>query len=411
MKATVLILLDAMRWDYIDKNTTPFLYSCAKNGHHINKIKPSFGFCERAEILTGLSPKDTGYFTAIGFDPEKSPYKKYRRLLAFLAFTERLIPITFYAKAIRKIVKFFVKAHPHSMKPYRIPLNLLHQFALTEDYYDHRDKKAFNHPSLISMLEKAGLTYFYNSFTALNLISGGTDEERFKLAIDAADKGHALYFVFNSIPDAFGHKYGGDAPETKIALSKMDNSLKNFVNEFDTKRPDSRFIFVGDHGMIDIDETINVEDIILAKAKKSKLILGKDYTYFLDSTLCRIWLHTTKAKDQLSNQLLTDQDLLNAGLFVDDDFANANNIPYGDNRYGDILWCANAGIMILPDFFHRKDESVVGMHGYDINHTHSKGSCIVSGGNQENLYTEELRLTDIHSLIKESISNQTNINL
>ena len=25
MKATVLILLDAMRWDYIDKNTTPFL--------------------------------------------------------------------------------------------------------------------------------------------------------------------------------------------------------------------------------------------------------------------------------------------------------------------------------------------------------------------------------------------------
>ena len=411
MKATVLILLDAMRWDYIDKDVTPFLASCAEEGHHVHKVIPGIGFCERAEILTGLPPEDTGYFTAIGYDPERSPYKKFRIALSFLAFTERLIPTTFYAKAIRKLIKFAVKSHPHSMKPYRIPLNLLHKFALTEDYYDHRDTRAFEHPNLLAMLEDAGLTYFYDSFTALNLISGGSDKERFALALAAAEKGHALYFVFNSVPDAFGHKYGGNAPETKTALSKMDSSLQDFVEEFESRRPDSRFIFVGDHGMVDVEKTIDVEEVIKTKAGKAKLRLGKDYTYFLDSTLCRIWLHNSKARAQFANAIIQDESLLKNGVFVDEEIAKRYHIPFGDQRYGDILWWANAGTMVLPDFFHRKDESVKGMHGYDPDHSHSQGSCIVVGAGQASCTSPQLPLTAVNALLKESITAQTGIDI
>ena len=411
MKATVLILLDAMRWDYIDKDVTPFLAACAKKGHHIRKVVPSFGFCERAEILTGLTPKDTGYFTAIGYDPERSPYKNYRFLLSFLAFTERLIPATFYAKAIRKLIKTAVKAHPHSMKPYRVPLNLLHKFSLTEDYYDHRDARAFDHPNLLAQLDKKGLSYFYDSFTALNLVSGSSDKERFSLALAAAKKNHALYFVFNSVPDAIGHKYGGNSPDTKLALSIMDKALKDFVEEFESRRPDTRFIIVGDHGMVDVENTIDLEEIIKAKAKKEKLRLGKDYTFFLDSTLCRIWLHTAKAKGQFSSAITHDPSLLTHGVFVDESIAKKYHIPYGDQRYGNLLWWANPGTMILPDFFHRKDESVKGMHGYDPNHINSQGSCILFGAGQKSITTTKIPLTFVNTLLKESIAYQTGIDI
>lgn len=411
MKATVLILLDAMRWDYIDKDVTPFLAACANEGHHVRKVIPGFGFCERAEILTGLPPKDTGYFTAIGYDPERSPYKNYRFLLSFLAFTERLVPTTFYAKAIRKLIKIAVKTHPHSMKPYRIPLNLLHKFALTEDYYDHRDARAFDHPNLLGQLDNVGLTHFYDSFTALNLVSGSSDEERFALALAGAEEGHALYFVFNSVPDAIGHKYGGNSPETKAALSVMDSALQDFVEEFESRRPDTRFIVVGDHGMVDVENTIDIEEIIKAKANKAKLRLGTDYTFFLDSTLCRIWLHTAKAKGQFSSAITDDPSLLKHGVFVDENIANRHHIPFGDQRYGDLLWWANVGTMVLPDFFHRKDESVKGMHGYDPQHSHSQGSCVVFGAGQTSVTTPEMPLTSVNSLLKDSITAQTGIDI
>ena len=411
MKATVLILLDAMRWDYIDRDITPFLASCANDGHHVHKVIPSFGFCERAEILTGLPPKDTGYFTAIGYDPQRSPYRRYRFLLSLLAFTERLIPSTLYAKLIRRLLKIAVKSHSHSMKPYRIPLNLLHKFSLTEDYYDHRDGRAFDCPSLLTQLESAGLTYFYDSFTALNLISGSSDEERFKLALAAAGEGHALYLVFNSVPDAVGHKYGGDSLEAKQALSVMDRAVQDFVEKFESKRPGTRFLVVGDHGMIDVNNTIDVEDLIRGEADKAKIRLGTDYTYFLDSTLCRIWFHTAKAKSEFAEAITNHQSLLSAGVFVDESIANRFKIPFGDQRYGDLIWWANPGTMILPDFFHRKNESVRGMHGYDPFHSHSQGSCIVFGGAQARTVTPQLPLTAVNDLLKQSIRDQTGIHI
>ncbi|MDA7856279.1 alkaline phosphatase family protein [Gammaproteobacteria bacterium] len=408
MKATVLILLDAFRNDYLDKDVTPFLYSCAKNGHHVKKVIPSFGFCERAEILSGKNPAQSGYFTAIGYDPSRSPYKNFSAILNFFSYIEKIFKITFIAKAIRKVIKIFVKFHSHSMKPYMIPLNMLDNFSLTEDYFDHRDPRAFGEQDVLSSIKKANMTYFYDSFTALNLISGGSDSERFKLALDAADSDHVFYLVFNSIPDALGHKFGGDSPETKEGLKKMDRDLKSFVEKFEQKRKDTRFIFVGDHGMVDVEDNFNVEDIILKNAKINNLVLGKDFTYFLDSTLCRIWLHSEIAKNKFADSIMSNEDLNSKGQFIDQALANDLNIPYEDKRYGDIKWWCNPGVMISPDFFHLKDKKLKGMHGYDIHHNHSKGMCIVYGGGQKNKRTDELHLTSINDLIRESLSEQTN---
>lgn len=403
MTATVLFLLDAFRADYLDAAVTPFLASCAQNGHHVMRVRPSFGFCERAEILTGRTPEETGYFTAIGYDPEKSPYKNYKSVLALLHFSERIVRYPVYRKALRKFLKFCIRSNPHRMKPYRIPLNLLHLFSLTEDYYDHRDPRAFGRQDLLALMEQRGLTYFYDSFTALNLPQGGKDAERFKVALAAASEKHALYLIFNSVPDSYGHRFGGDSVETKSALSKMDADLQAFVEEFEKHRPGSQYVFLGDHGMLDVQHKIDVEHILQRICISERLVAGKDYSYFLDSTVFRVWLHSDKARESLRQMIELDSELIEYGVFVDKEMCAREHIPHGDRRYGDILWWANPGVLICPDFFHLRSEEVKGMHGYDPRHPQSQGTCIVWGGKQKPMRTPEEPLTKIYTIIKDCV--------
>ena len=59
--ATVLLLLDAFRRDYLEEETTPFLWKCSLEGERYEGVTQSFGFCERSEILCGLGPRQTGF--------------------------------------------------------------------------------------------------------------------------------------------------------------------------------------------------------------------------------------------------------------------------------------------------------------------------------------------------------------
>ena len=70
----VLLLLDALRYDYVNVNTMPFLSALSLQSRYYKHIIPSYGFCERTEILTGMKPDISGYFTAIGYDKIGSPY-------------------------------------------------------------------------------------------------------------------------------------------------------------------------------------------------------------------------------------------------------------------------------------------------------------------------------------------------
>ena len=85
-KKVILVLIDALRSDYITEEDSPFLYKFASNNRYCKKVTQSRSFCERAEIFTGLSPRESGYFTAIGYGPEDSPYKGMKILSAFSLF-------------------------------------------------------------------------------------------------------------------------------------------------------------------------------------------------------------------------------------------------------------------------------------------------------------------------------------
>jgi predicted AlkP superfamily pyrophosphatase or phosphodiesterase len=411
---TVFLLLDAFRSDYLSEETTPFLSECASKGRHYVSVEPSLGYCERAEILTGLSSKEAGFFSAVGFDPNNSPYKRIKMLKILDCFENILLlflkffPITLSAKIqkkFRKIVqRYFMWCGVH-MPPFLIPFKWLKYFALTEDRLDHRSADAFSVPSILTLLNSQGKEFFYDSFTALGFPAPySSDQDR----LDAVAKNltyeqKELYLVYISAPDAYGHLYGPDALEFKEKLNDMDNNLKKFVEECVELSPNTKFIFVGDHGMMTVKQKFNAEREIKTLLKRARLKLGIDVIYFLDSTSVRLWSLSQKAQTKLAEILPAADKFHDYGTWMNSELSNEIEIAWPDPRYGEHLWVANPGVLVFPDFFHRFKPQK-GMHGYDVKLKESKGTCILWSKDIANETIPDIRLTDIYDILRRELN-------
>lgn len=414
--AVVLFLLDAMRYDYISERDTPFLWRCAKHGEYYKHLIPNISFCERTEILTGLNPDKSGFFTAIGYDSLHSPFKemKWLPLLDILEkFISKKIRIPGSDKSgglyrfYRRITsRFLQKISKSSMNSYCIPFSLLPYFNLTEDKIDIRYRKSFPTPSILQLLDEEGKSYFYESFTSLSLQLKSSDDERMKLVLNTVSKpnsNYALYLIYIGILDRLGHKYGPESPHIKSALRKIDNNLKKFVDGFESKIPNNQYIFLGDHGMAPITVRFDAKTTLLKSAKRLGLILAKDFIYFLDSTLIRVWFLTEKA-NKLFPSAIKESDAFNAfGQFICRNLAKKYHIPWMDRRYGDLFWLANPGVLVYPDFFHNDSTAPNGMHGYAPNFMDNHGMCIVCGSNVKKKETDSIPLTKTFYIIKEAL--------
>jgi len=398
----VFVLIDALRSDYINKEDSPFLYNFAKTNKYYKNVTQSRSFCERAEIFTGLSPRESGYFTAIGFSPEDSPYKDIK-ILDILAYSDKLFfKNRLYNIFRNKLIRLLTIGKNILMKSYYIPVNTLKYFNLTEDKFDFRSKNGFNgQNNIFNDCKVNGLNIYYDSFTALNFTKASTDESRLKSVEENIENDYNLYLSYIGIIDSYGHKYGPKSKELKAELKKLDQRLSKFYNNIVLNNKDTKFIFLGDHGMTKVHTHVNIEKELNELAIINNLKLGKDYVYFLDSTMFRIWYLNDNALKCIDNALKYNQNLLKYGTFVNKSIAIEKEIPFPDKHYGDTLWMANVGVLIFPDFFH-KNNPYKGMHGYDVNHFSSKGTCFVSSKKYE--YSENIKLTDVYNILKKELN-------
>ena len=410
--STVFLLMDAFRYDYVSKETTPFLWNCANDGKYIKKIVPSSGFCERTEIFTGQKPDESGFFTAIGFDPENSPYadvglNKLEFIEKLLCFGSRILS----KKNKRRVYERFRSYAEQSfrkrgvdMGSYFIPLPWLHYFALTEDRIDMRKPEAFSKTSIFELLEQKGRSYFYDTFTALNFHSPyNSDSARLDAVIkDTGDTPKDLYLIYISSPDAYGHSLGPESQEFKNILKELDKNLENFVNRLENIAPGNRYMFLGDHGMLPVETQFDAEHEINNIMSSAGLSKKRDYVYFLDSTMLRLWALSAKAKKYFSEVLPKSTVFKKNGNWINDELAKKYNIPWPDRRYGDYLWLANPRVLVFPDFFHRTNP-YKGMHGYDPNLPESQGVCICWGKGIEASNIEKEYLYNIYHIMSDLV--------
>ena len=395
----IFVLVDAMRSDYISKKNTPFLYSLSKKYFYIKKVKPSLGFCERSEIISGLNYEKTGYFTAIGRNKQKSEYKKlsntYGAVLEKINSFILLMPKIYFLKKridLNKIYKKYLNKilqnQFHSKMPiYNIPINQLKKFYLTEDELDHFSDQFYPKNSLIKKLQEKNYIINKDSWTYLGNMNQMNQEETMQF-LKRKNKESNKEFIFSYIGllDVIGHRYGPKSSEMKKALTEIDSFFEKLYNT----NIDNTLIILGDHGMKTIKKTVNIYPLLKNLSEKFNLKINKDYNFFIDSTMLRIWIHNDQ-KDAIIKYINKQKLILENGAIISD------QIKVDKKIYGDFIWLANEGTMIFPDFFHFNIPA--GMHGYDNNKESSFGTCIIYSKDGVSKKINEISLSDINSII------------
>lgn len=406
----VFFLIDAMRPDYINIENTPFLNSCREAGETYQKVIPSSGFCERNEIFTGETPKDSNYFLAIGFDPDNSFYKG-KAWLPFLAFFENLfekirlkikgrsISVWFRKVALRLFRPFL---RQDSLKPYNIPFFLLSDLRLTEDYYSHFEGDHVKEHSLFTRLKTAGKSFNCDSFTALNMPSNGNDQDRLLRAREVCKNGNADFLpIYISVLDSIGHRFGPKSSEMESALRDLDSTLKEFAESVLSENPDCKFFFLGDHGMTEVSDVFDIVSHTKVTLKGHGFRYRKDYTLFADSTILRFWCPPEK-REKIKEILRNDPKLNSKGKMINDDDRKKYFLPRGGRLYGDLAWWANEGVLIFPDFFHT-EVPYKGMHGYKTDVESTYGTCIVWGNKVLKQKNDEISLHQVYDLLNKHL--------
>jgi len=411
--ATYFVLLDAFRGDYISPKTTPYLHYISQNGEYYKRTRQSLGYCERSEIFTGKSGLETGFITALEFKPEHSEYSKpfinkiVRRICSLFSAitgssdTRKVLRLK---KACKNIFLRLLYLKSFKMRSYNIPLDLLHFFALSEDYVDHRESNALPFPSIFDYMRESNINYNYAGFTALGMREElRTDEERFiQVEKSAGDETMSLHLLYISSADKYGHLYGPSSDLFITEMSNLDQRIKSFVQHVESSDDKAKFVFLGDHGMTDVTKKIDIKSIIENICKTNDIVLGRDIVYFLDSTIFRVWFLNDKgwgAKVDIENH----SEVIRFGSWMTSANSQHYNIKWPNRSYGDMLWLASPGAMIFPDFFN----SIYvpkGMHGYDPSHKDSGGMCIHYGSGISSKNIEEIPLNAVHDILMSSLN-------
>ena len=396
----IFILVDAMRSDYISEKNTPFLHSLSKNYYYIKNIKPSLGFCERSEIISGQRSEKSGYFTAIGKNINKSDYRNlphsFSKLIEYINFYFRKIPIITlfnknlnFSKALKKILnKYLRKKYKTNMPIYNIPLTQLMNFFLTEDEYDHFSKDFFKESNLVQKVKKKGMKINNDAWTFLGNPNQMSDKEVMKFLIRKSVNNNEFIFAYLGILDIVGHKYGPKSKEMYESLSKLDT----FFEELITANKDNDVVILGDHGMKTIEKFFDISDELSLIKNKFDLKLNDNFNFFIDSTMLRLWVKKDIAPKIIN--YINSNKLFNAhGKII--------NQKISEEIYGNVIWIANEGVMLYPDFFHFNKP--VGMHGYSNSLSKSQGTAIIYKKNLENTFIKSERLSSINNIIMDKL--------
>ena len=382
----VLILLDACRGEYLTRGLTPFLARLSEAGYYAKRVRHSWGFCERSEILSGRDALENGYLAAVGYDPAASPYKKWAKVLKTVAHLSRSVPHPL-SDIWRRGVRFGLRKLGPGMKPYWIPFEWLPLFALTEDRWPPTHPDAYGGNSIIREVHHNGKTVAIDSFTYLGGPRVPSDHHRMRLASRALDNHADLILVYLGSLDVVGHRYGPESSQMNAVLADVDTQLEAWIGEWTRKHPDIRILIIGDHGMHSVKGAMDAAEIV----HSIKEVAIEDCWWFVDSTMLRVWCANNHDRNRVRQGLEEAFGGRGRGFVISEDDP-AWEAVLDSRTFGDIIAICNPGWVLSPDFY-RGSSVPCGMHGYDPSIDDEKGMLIGWGHGIGRNVVEEVELT------------------
>jgi len=404
----LFVLLDAFRHDYINPVDTPFLYTKTNKGIYAQKLKSVAGFTQRTAMYTGTTGAESGTFTMYTFDAENSPFRFLRDDPRFKKFSlekhwwdkvlssrvmERVRNVLDSRLEQEKrtylnLIKKEVRNYTHHVPLAHIPLELLPEIGISEDNRPIYLPGAFKEESIFDVFACHKIEYEYLMYPVVD----GNDSATLEAFISKKDSGAKILLVLFSDSDVKIHHCGPSSPTRHEVTGEIDRKLREIAKHYDDDS--STWIIIGDHGMTDVVEELDVPALLAPLEKRMKVHMGRDYVLFLDSTMARFkWI--TKAGRAYLSEVTQLPILHEKGQFIDEQIAHEHSIPLHDRRYGDLIWWADSGVLLFPDYFHDRNTHSKGMHGYDSNHDDMKGFFLTFGAGITPRKLDQVNLIDV----------------
>ena len=351
MKITVAIQIDALRHDYITDNESLFV-SSLKNGGISGSLIPTFGFEPDAAYFAGLYPEECDGGAHYWFDPENSPFRFTKFCSGWLEHLPELPEL-----AARRMIRWVAQSNSkHSAirchaPTGRIPLRFLHHFDFPVKRLPFEVGFISEKKTVFDMLRENKKPWFFQS-NPLHRVNSELVLRRVRNELRSTC---AFAFLHIGDLDSVSHKYGPSSIERKEALRQVDAHIEEIYEIMRERFEDVHLLIFGDHGMVEVNHTVNIESVL----KNLELKPGKDYAFFLDSTMARFWFLNQEARIQITSIL---QELKDGKILSEEDRVRYR-INYPHSKFGDIIFLVSPGRLIYPNFFQNR-RPVKGMHGY-----------------------------------------------
>lgn len=341
---TLVILLDAFRHDYLNKEDTPFLWKLKDKSVWVKKLVNPGRYCERSVFMTGADPKVTGNYFAMSLMPVG-----YRRA---------------------------------DYEPtFNIPMVIRSRLAMTEDLSPDFEPNSFDVESIWDVMRKEKKTWAIEACIALGIQSykgKTTHGNRPIQLVKQIPKNHDLYYIQYSETDQIIHEVGTSREARQGLLRNIDGSVEWLVSEFKKHFNQLNILVFGDHGMDDIKEYIDLP------LEYPPYLIGWDYLYLKSTAAIQFWIFNNRVEKHILNDPL----LKKCGKFIESP----------NKAQGDLIWLANYGVALSPCHFHDKNHAPKAMHGWDEFEDNMKGMAIVCNGKKKGII-EEGNLKDICTTI------------
>jgi len=344
---TLLVMVDALRHDYLIESDAPFLYHLSRRAIS-GRLQPTFGFEPDGAYLAGLYPDECDGGARYWYNVQRSPFRWIRYLVPALRFCPRGVP----EKLIRKLLTFAVRRTTEFRYATvaNIPFDLLPYFAPVASHSPF-DISFSTYPTIFSFCSENGIKWLAHwSPMFKTRLSAGLERLKSKLK-------PPIRFAFWHISDldTVGHRYGPCSSECKAALQRVDAGIRKLFIHLEKLYDRIDLIIIGDHGMVEVRDTLDVQSVL----HKAGIRQGDGVLYFLDSTMARFWFF----EERMELAVISVLKKLRGGRILKQEDLDRYHLNYSHNRFGDLFFLANPGVLILPNFY-QGTKPVRGMHGY-----------------------------------------------
>jgi predicted AlkP superfamily pyrophosphatase or phosphodiesterase len=351
-QTVVLISIDGMRWDYIEKHGAPNLKAMAAKGVRAQKLMPVYPtktFPNHISIITGLLPVNHG-----------------------------IVDNNFCDKARKNECYSMGKGMRDSTWVNGIPLwNLAKMQGLKSATYFWPESDArFN-----------GMTPdYYFHYSKYSEYQGRVDQIIQWLSLPKAQRPRFVASYF-SLVDSMGHEFGPDAPQTRDAVKQLDELMGQLQTRLSKLEQEINLVIVSDHGMayVNPEQSIDVST------------LPKNDNFIVKNTGPRLLIYAKPAvtSEQIATYKQRLQQVANGRYTVLNDEQLAAYHYNEGTRVGDIVVQTNA-----PAVFTNEGKAMyLGTHGYAYTDDMAATLIAVGPAFKQGLSLEKVNNLDIYPVL------------